>query len=398
MKIKNAVLFVVYVIFLVLLLILILEFGARRQYQESYLTAHVADNSVYHHLPLPHFKGRMHSEGDFDDTYTTNNVGMRGPGDYTYNKSKDVYRIAVLGDSFVFGVGVKADQTASSLIEKKLNAPNKRKYQIYNFGVCSYSPILEWLYLKKEVVKYHPDLVILFLDLCDIQDDYLYEPHLIHDERGEVIGCDPYRRQDKPDLWALTMKHSFFLRIADEKLFQSFRKIKTIGCVKYFQNKFKKIRNKTEILTNPDIDNIDFDRFLFCRPNKNPAIVDKYWERSARYLLRIKRFCDVEGISFILTSYPYGQFVGANQWAKGREYWAFEKNRQYDGTPAFDRIRNFANEKDIDFIDLYPAMLEHTKETLYYNNDGHWTARGQEVAAEAILESKVFKAASKEKS
>lgn len=372
------------------------EIYARLVYKESYLTGLFKDDNVFHHLPPPYYKGGMQSPEDFDLSFTTNNRGMRGPGDYQYKKEPGIFRIAVLGDSFVFGVGVGADQTASAVLERLLNSGNtdkSRRYQVYNFGVNSFSPLLEYIYLKREVVKYSPDLVILMLDLCDVQDDYFYEPHIVNGPSGEIVGCDPLKRNGAPDLKAFLMRHSRLYFILDQKPFQSFRKMRTIGFGRYLSNKFNKVRNKTEILVNKEIDNIDFDRFIFVRDGKDPVVVRRHWERTARYLKMIKEYLDASGVRFIVVVYPYGHQVGERQWDKGRVYWAFERNRSYDPGPAFATIGNFARENGIGLVNVYDSMKARKDEPLYFISDGHCTALGQALMADEIYNSPLFKRA-----
>jgi hypothetical protein len=339
----------------------------------------------------------MQSPGDFDVSFTANNRGMRGPADYIYEKPEGVFRIAVLGDSFTFGVGVASEETASAVLEKLLNAQagSSKTYQVYNFGVNSYSPILEYIYIKKEIVKYKPDLVILMLDISDPYDDYIYEPHIVCGPDGDIIGCDPFKLRGRPDIKALLMRHSRLFYILDQKLFQSFRKMKAIGFINYFTNKFKGIRNKSEILTNKDIDNISFDKFIIAREGKNKDVVMRHWARSAGYIAMIKKYLDERGIRFMLVSYPYGHMVGQDQWAKGRAYWGFERGRVYGASEAYSLIEEFARKNKIGLINLYKPLEAKKDEPLYFDSDGHWTGRGQEVAASAIFDSGIFQEALK---
>ena len=383
--------YILYVFFLVVAAAAVLELGARWRYTKSYLAVNIHKDPVYHHRIPPYFKGTMQSDGDFNDTFVVNNKGMRGPGDYEVSKLEGVFRIAVLGDSFTFGVGVKAEETYAYLLQKMLNAPQPGKYQVLNFGVSSFSPVLELICLKREVVHYQPDLLIVALDLCDIQDDYFYEPHVLYDRYREVDACNPFRTHEGLDLWAWIKQKSVCLTMLDEKLFQSFRKIKTIGPAAYLRNKIKGVRNKTEILTNPNIDNIEFDRFIFSRENKNRSIVTAHWKRTAGHLAMIKGFCDRHSIKLLLTTYPYGHQVGPHEWDKGRRYWAFEPGRVYDASAAFKTVEIFSRENSIPFISLLEPLKRHPDEKLYYHNDGHWTARGHEVVAESLFQSEVFK-------
>ena len=163
-----------------------------------------------------------------------------------------------------------------------------------------------------------------------------------------------------------------------------------IGWKTYFKNKIKHIRNKTGILTDPDSDNIELDRFLFTREEKNSAVVKRHWQRTEKYLAMIKKTCDDHGIRMLLVAYPYGHEVGTNQWAKGRQYWAFDSSRVYKADRAFALIQSFVDENHIPFVSLLKPMLESAQSKLYYHNDGHWTARGHRVAAEAIFRSEAF--------
>ena len=380
-----------YLAFTLILAFTAAEIYARGAYRQSYLTGFTAADPVFHHIVPPYYKGDMHSEGDFDVSFTTNNRGMRGPRDYSYDKKPDVFRIAVFGDSFAFGVGVRAEETASAVLEGLLNRPGGRSYEVYNFGVNSYSPIPEYIYIKKELTKYNPDLVMLMLDVCDIQDDYLYEPHIVRGPGGDIGACDPFRINGRPDAGAILIRNSRLFFIIDQKFLQSLRKIAAIGPINYISNKFKGVRNKTEILTNRDIDNIYFDRFLLVREGKNKEVVMRHWQRTAKYLSMIKETLDRRGIKFALVTYPYGHQVGENQWVKGRVYWGFEPGKVYNDRTGFSIIEDFARERRIDFINLYDSLAARKNERLYFNNDGHWTGRGQEVAAEAIYGSQVFK-------
>ena len=382
----GKIIYPLYVFFLLLISLAGLEWGARLRHEKAYLAANIQKDPVFHHRLGPHTRGTMSSEGDFDDTFVTNDRGMRGPGDYAYEKKEGVTRIAVMGDSFTFGVGVRAEETFSARLQRRLEEAQPGRYEVLNFGVSSFSPVLEYIYLKKEVAQYRPDRLILALDLCDVQDDYFYEKHLVYDKDGEIVACDPFRLHGGPDIWAVLKERSMLCAILDEKVLQSFKKMKTIGFAKYFENKRNKVRNKTAILLDPKSDNIEFDRFLFAREAKDEAIVRRHWERTAKYLSMIKEFCDGHSIRLLLAPYPYGHEVGPEEWSKGREYWGFEKGRVDDASRSFAMIGAFAREKGIDWVSLLEPMKAHENGKLYYHNDGHWTADGHRVAAEALFE------------
>jgi hypothetical protein len=99
----------------------------------------------------------------------TNSLGYRGR-EVTIEKPKDVYRILVLGDSFVLGVGVGSnDQTFSAVLENELNKTGKKKFEIINAGFHDgFSPDSYYAYLLEEGLKLAPDMVI---DCIYLQND-----------------------------------------------------------------------------------------------------------------------------------------------------------------------------------------------------------------------------------
>lgn len=89
-----------------------------------------------------------------------NSKGLRDY-EYSYEKPPGTYRILVLGNSITFGWGVKFNDIYSKLLEKKLNETSKGvKYEVINTGVCNYQLQQELTFLKKEGLKYNPDLII----------------------------------------------------------------------------------------------------------------------------------------------------------------------------------------------------------------------------------------------
>ncbi|MEK7251480.1 MAG: hypothetical protein AAB209_13775, partial [Bacteroidota bacterium] len=67
---------------------------------------------------------------------------------------------------------VFSNETFSKRLEEKLQSQQgAMKFEVINAGVGSYSPLLEYLYLKHYELQFNPDLVILNFDLSDVYDD-----------------------------------------------------------------------------------------------------------------------------------------------------------------------------------------------------------------------------------
>mgnify|MGYP001386815693 CR=1 FL=1 len=91
-----------------------------------------------------------------------NSHGMRYR-DVPLEKKEGTYRVALLGDSFVFGWGVEQSKTFASIFEKELpKYINKNNVEVLNFGVPGYSTFQE---VAKFVAKDHlfkPDAVVVY--------------------------------------------------------------------------------------------------------------------------------------------------------------------------------------------------------------------------------------------
>ena len=98
-----------------------------------------------------------------------NSEGMRDR-EFSIIKPKESIRIAVLGDSFSFGSGIKnVNVSYPKLLESKLNRPNEN-YEILNFGLPGKNTEDEIRILKEKALKYSPDIVIIGYTLNDMKN------------------------------------------------------------------------------------------------------------------------------------------------------------------------------------------------------------------------------------
>jgi lysophospholipase L1-like esterase len=107
----------------------------------------------------------------------TNSFGFRGP-EVRREKPPGTYRVALLGDSFAFGWGVKEDEIFARTLQDLLQAellhrgtrtgqysginPELRKVEVLNFGVPGYSTFQEVALLKQTAMAFTPDVVIVY--------------------------------------------------------------------------------------------------------------------------------------------------------------------------------------------------------------------------------------------
>lgn len=110
-------------------------------------------------------------ENDHPITGRTNRSGWND-GEWGARKSPGVFRVAVLGDSYVEALQVERDRNFLSLAQAILNRGGKMHFELLNFGRSGFTQTEEWLVLTREVANFAPDLVALFYyapnDIADV--------------------------------------------------------------------------------------------------------------------------------------------------------------------------------------------------------------------------------------
>lgn len=103
-----------------------------------------------------------------------NAAGRRDRGTLL-DKPKDVYRIAVLGDSYSEAMQVEREQAYWALLPGRLAACGfapGRRIEVLNFGVSGYGTAQQYVMLETRAMRYRPDLVLLqFTNGNDVKDN-----------------------------------------------------------------------------------------------------------------------------------------------------------------------------------------------------------------------------------
>jgi len=98
---------------------------------------------------------------------TINSKGLRDR-EHSYDKPPGIFRIVVVGDSFVFGAGgVDPPHRFTDILQSSLS-----NVEVINMGIPGYGADQEYLYLREEGLKYHPDLVLLCAFFNDFSESF----------------------------------------------------------------------------------------------------------------------------------------------------------------------------------------------------------------------------------
>lgn len=103
--------------------------------------------------------------GKDDDIYFSSVEGIRSPRvAMTFSGARPKQRIAIIGDSFTFGLEVPYEGTWGHQLELALGS----NFQVLNFGVDGYGIDQSYLRYQKHVLLWRPDIVIFGL----VNDDF----------------------------------------------------------------------------------------------------------------------------------------------------------------------------------------------------------------------------------
>lgn len=128
---------------------------------------------------------------EFSYAVNINSFGLRGR-ETTLKKPAGTKRIAVLGDSFTWGIGANDDELYTTVLEKKIPGS-----EVLNFGVSGYGPVHYHL-LTQKVLSFEPDVVVIgfclgndFIDNVLWQRYRYYKPFATLDDNG-ALKIDGY--------------------------------------------------------------------------------------------------------------------------------------------------------------------------------------------------------------
>jgi lysophospholipase L1-like esterase len=108
--------------------------------------------------------GRVDLGGPDAGHVRINSLGLRGP-ETPLAKAPGVKRVVVLGDSFVFGVGVDQDHVFTTRLQNLIEARRPGEIEVLNLGVAGYSTDQELLLFEDLGQRLRPDVVVLVM--CD---------------------------------------------------------------------------------------------------------------------------------------------------------------------------------------------------------------------------------------
>src|SRR5512145_1989020 len=99
-----------------------------------------------------------------DEPLVTNDLGLHAPRTYSLEPRPGVVRVAVLGSSVVYGMGMGFADTIPAVVERELRSAG-RPAEVLNFGTHAFTIVHLSAQLQAYVHQFQPDVVVALVDL-----------------------------------------------------------------------------------------------------------------------------------------------------------------------------------------------------------------------------------------
>lgn len=306
---------------------------------------------------IPGFSGRER-EPEFDVAVILNSQGYRQPE--LGLGPLPARRIVAIGDSFTFGHGVEGEEAYPRVLERLLTRTVGPEVSVVNAGVPGRWVDEYYLELRERSLGLAPEAVLV----------------------GLFVGNDIDAEDARTHRWSEVDAQGRPLRIeiAGARIEEG-----------HHVQHVRKARWALPVIRSSHVAQLAFDGFRALGQAFRPRIKDPYvFEREyapeteealARVedlLIAMRDLCRARDIEFLVVLIPTREQLDPA---------ARERFPALDWDKPQRLLGDFFARNAIPWLDLRPAFAAAAGSApLYYESDGHWTARGHAVAASAIAE------------
>jgi len=285
--------------------------------------------------------------GCFENTVHINNIGFHGP-DVQAQKGKNVFRIEVLGSSYIEDRQVPIEGMFSTYLEQKLNAmPNRvYTYEVVPLGVGGNDTYLSTLYYDRYGSMLKPDLVINFETEYELVDKITAPTH-------DASGADILK----------------LAPAADTKLSAAFKVVSR-------NSKLMVDLYSRYLVLKQDLKDFEAEPLFFLK-KPAPLAVDEAAAKAARWKLKD----EVVGLMVNRVKEDNAKFLYAT--------WVIPGTSTSTAGELTTGITSLAAKYHFAYADLLPEMTadsERSGEPLTWGScDLHWTPAGNQYTADSLF-------------
>lgn len=174
--------------------------------------------------------------------FQTNEYGLADQS-YSRDKSENVYRIAILGDSYTMPLGVDTDKAYHALMERQLNrlpqSPNQKKYELINFGIGGFNLQRYNAVLKQLLPAWQPDAILI--GYCGFND------HIKINVNAEAVWQQAFVADGFLKSYVIDLIN---LYKQDKKIAQRFAELELINSqnINFIEQEFSQLRENADAI------------------------------------------------------------------------------------------------------------------------------------------------------
>lgn len=310
-----------------------------------------------------HYPGITRYLAQYGHDVTFNSAGMRDR-EHTQAKPPGVFRVLLLGDSFMEALQVPFEASLPSLLERDLGAQTGKKVEVVSGGVSGWGTDDELRYLTEYGLQYQPDLVVVAMTLHnDISDNLREDWHTMRD--GALVD-QPRAPMSFVRYKVVQLKAFIATRF---QTYQLWRRVRHGG----------EMRQTGKQLNSHIVQ-------LFREPT--PERIAWGFRFTSLLLGRMKEVTGAEGGRVVLVLLPLRVQLSDSSFAAFVQASGNSEVQMPEGKPQ-RLITEIADSLGIPVIDLLPEFRRWTRGSsapLYMEWDGHWNEAGHELAAEVVTQ------------
>jgi lysophospholipase L1-like esterase len=341
---------------------------------------------------------------EFEYSFQTNSQGLRYK-EIPLKKPEGTYRVLVIGDSFTEGVGVRAEDRFSSLLETSFKNIGKGIFFI-NAGITGSGPLEYGKLFFNVGLKYEPDGLLLCIYANDLSNTPVWATP--KDFATSLPRRSPLRRITHalfPRIYVLS-KRLYYTHLKAERMEPHdfvktmSRKASEFGIPESRIDEWRRslpdhlVKAVNERMLSGDImaHALIVPSFWLDSLDIDSTKAEEKWRVMVLLLSEIISHCRKRGIEMgvvyipVMYQYDSESYKGTNLWIQAggtvHKQWLVEK------TEFQRRLETWAETQGIPFLDLMPVFRTANRphHDLYWWYDSHFTAKGHALVAKAIGE------------
>ena len=320
---------------------------------------------------------------DFEVTISINRLGLRGP-EIPFEPAPSARRLAIMGDSFAHGYYAEEPETLRGRLDAALKAC---QVEVLNAGGPGYSTDQEWIYFVEEIRKYHPSEVVLLFYYNDLQFNI--------DRLGTANRQKPlFLEKDGALQLVLPVTDRASARGREERTGERRRTPTFHGSALWSFAASRLQRSRPDWSRSlsawglaPVLSSDPPAEYLPFAPlgDHERASVEEMWKRTAAILQRFRDDVRGEGAGFTVFYVPARFEANDDAWTFVQR--RYGSDRPWTRDAVRTRLQALLVSLDIPMVDALASFRAAEKQgpRAYLSIDGHWNARGNEIAFERLF-------------